>query len=56
MTKQNNKYAPYAIVTLFYIIAVMFILGGKETTVGDRFTIVLFWAVVMGCVAIYEGR
>ncbi|MFN9302388.1 MAG: hypothetical protein ACK6DA_06400 [Candidatus Kapaibacterium sp.] len=36
MAEKNNKYAPYILSTIGYIIVVMFVLGDKETTVEDR--------------------
>jgi hypothetical protein len=52
MAQQNNKYAPYILSTIGYIIAVMFVLGGKETTVADRFFIIYLWIIWMGITGI----
>jgi hypothetical protein len=52
MAQQNNKYAPYILSTVGYIIVVMFVLGDKETTVADRFFIIWVWMLWMAFIAL----
>jgi hypothetical protein len=52
MAQQNNKYTPYILSTIGYIIAVMFVLSGKETTVVDRFFIIYLWIIWMGFIRV----
>ena len=54
MAQQNNKYAPYILSTIGYIIVVLFVLGDEETTSKDRFAIVYFWALAMLAVLLYK--
>jgi hypothetical protein len=55
MAQQNNKYAPYILSTIGYIIVVMFVLGDKETTVADRSFIIWFWMLWMGLTALISN-
>ncbi len=55
MAQQNNKYAPYILSTIGYIIAVMFVLGDEETTVADRFLIIYIWIIWMGFTALISN-
>jgi hypothetical protein len=52
MAQQNNKYTPFILSTIGYIIIVMFVLGGKETTVADRSFIIYLWIICMGITGI----
>jgi hypothetical protein len=52
MAQQNNKYAPYILSTIGYIIIVMFVLGGKETNIADRSFIIYLWIIWMGITGI----
>jgi hypothetical protein len=55
MAQQDNKYALYILSTVGYIIAVLFVLGDKETTVEDRFLIIWFWMLWMGFTALISN-
>lgn len=54
MAQKNNKYTPYILSTVGYIIAVLFVLGDEETTSKDRFAIVYFWGFAMFVVLSYK--
>jgi hypothetical protein len=55
MAQQNNKYTPYILSTIGYIIIVMFVLSGEETTVADRFLIIYFWIIWMSFTALISS-
>ena len=55
MAQQNNKYTPYILSTIGYIIAVMFVLGGKETTIVDRFFIIYLWIICIGIIGVISN-
>lgn len=52
MAQHNNKYATYILSTIGYIIIVLFVLGGNETTISDRFLIIYIWLIWMGITSI----
>jgi hypothetical protein len=52
MAQQNNKYAPFILSTIGYIIIVMFVLNGEETNILSRFFIIYLWIILMGIIAL----
>jgi hypothetical protein len=52
MAQQNNKYTPFILSTIGYIIIVMFVLGGEETNIAGRFFIIYLWIIWMGITGI----
>ena len=57
MAQQNdkNKFTPYILVTIAYILAVMFVLQGEPTNVGSRGMIVFIWVISMGVTSIAKN-
>lgn len=51
----KNKFTPYILVTIAYILAVMFVLQGEPTNVGDRVMIVFIWLILMGVTSIAKN-
>lgn len=52
--KEKNKYTSYILVTVAYILAVLFVLGGEPTNSGSRFLIVILWLSSMLIAFMYE--
>jgi hypothetical protein len=55
MAQQNNKYTPFILSTIGYIIIVMFVLGGEETNIAGRFFIIYLWIILMGFTALISS-